>query len=162
MLGIKAKFDHVAHGTRSIRSLLPLYRDLLGGEFVGAGENPRVGFRSVQLAFANGNRVELLEATEGSTFLDSFFRRTGDGGLHHVTFKVDDINVALEAALANGFDPFGVYLEQEFWQEFFLHPKSAGGALVQLAASPFEMTAELRPPMTLDEYLDNPRNYWEG
>ncbi|MGH9298435.1 MAG: VOC family protein, partial [Acidimicrobiales bacterium] len=131
MLGIKATFDHVAHAAHSIRSLLPLYRDLLGGEFIAGGENDRVGFRSVQLQFANGGRVELLEALEGSSFLEGFFKRAGSGGLHHVTFKVADIDDALAAARRHGLEPFGVFTEHEHWQEFFIHPRSANGALVQ-------------------------------
>ena len=92
--GIDATFDHVAHAARSIKSLLPVYRDLLGGQFVGGGENPRVGFRTVQLRYPGG-KVELLEPMEGSSFLDSFFLRVGEGGLHHVTYKVADIERAL-------------------------------------------------------------------
>lgn len=159
--GIRAIFDHVAHGTRSIKSLVPIYRDLLGGEFIGGGESPRVGFRTVQLRFAGGGKVELIEPLEGSNFLDSFFRRVGDGGLHHITYKVEDIEEALDAARRAGLEPFGIHLEDSHWQEFFLHPRTTGGALIQLAHAGFESGgAPPPPPMSLDEFLENPRNYW--
>ncbi|MGO9196639.1 MAG: VOC family protein [Acidimicrobiales bacterium] len=158
--GIHATFDHVAHATRSIKSLVPIYRDLLGGEFIGGGESPRVGFRSVQLRFEGGGKIELLEQMEGSDFLESFFRRVGDGGLHHITYKVPDINEALLAARAAGMAPFGVHLEDAFWQEFFLHPRTTGGALIQLAHATFEIGVEQGPRMSLEEFLENPTNYW--
>lgn len=154
-LGVDASFDHVAHAAASIRSLLPVYRDLLGGSFVGGGDNVRVGFRTVQLRYDGGGRVELLEPLEGSDFLDSFLRRNGDGGLHHVTFKVPDLEAALEAADRLGLRPFGVHLDNAVWKEAFLHPREANGALVQLAESSFDLTEPLPPPpMTLDEFLD--------
>lgn len=160
LASIDAVLDHVAHGARSIKSLLPLYRDLLGGEFIGGGENTRVGFRTVQLRFAGGGKVELLEPLEGSSFLDSFFRRVGEGGLHHITYKVPDIEAALETARRAGMEPFGVHLEDAYWQEFFLHPRQAGGALIQLAHVGYEPPADARPPMTLEQFLEQPTNYW--
>jgi methylmalonyl-CoA/ethylmalonyl-CoA epimerase len=160
--GISATFDHVAHGTRSIKSLVPIYRDLLGGEFIGGGEVPRVGFRTVQLRFEGGGKVELLEPTEGSEFLESFFRRVGDGGLHHITYKVRDINEALEASRLAGLEPFGVHLEDPFWQEFFLHPRTTGGALIQLAHAGSELGVKSGPAMSLEEWLENPTSYWRG
>lgn len=156
MLGIDATFDHVAHGTRSIKSLLPVYRDLLGGRFVGGGDNERVGFRYVQLAYERGGRVELLQPLDGSSFLDSFFRRVGDGGLHHVTFKVRDIARAVDAARGHGFTPFGAYLEDPEWQEVFLHPRDTGGTLVQLAWSSFDPGKPYEPPpVTLEEFIEH-------
>ncbi len=155
-LGVDASFDHVAHGAASIRSLLPVYRDLLGGVFVGGGDNSRVGFRTVQLRFAGGGRVELLEPLAGSRFLDSFLARNGDGGLHHVTFKVADIEAALAAAERIGLTPFGVHLENPVWKEAFLHPRQANGALVQIAQSSFDLTEPLPPPpVSLEEFLDS-------
>jgi methylmalonyl-CoA/ethylmalonyl-CoA epimerase len=44
-------FDHAAHAAPSIRSLLPIYRDVLGGRFFAGGDNVRVGYRAVQLDF---------------------------------------------------------------------------------------------------------------
>lgn len=159
LAGIRATFDHVAHGTRSIKSLVPLYRDLLGGEFVGGGENLRIGFRSAQFAFEGGGKVELIEPTEGSHFLDSFFSRVGDGGLHHITYRVPDIHEALEAARRSGLEPFGVNLDEPHWQEFFLHPKAAGGALIQLAHAGYVTNPERRV-LSVEEFLEDPRDYW--
>lgn len=59
------------------------------------GDNPRVGYRALQLAFPDDRRIELMEPHPGSAFFDRFFRRTGGGGMHHVTFMVDDIHRAL-------------------------------------------------------------------
>jgi methylmalonyl-CoA/ethylmalonyl-CoA epimerase len=131
--GIDAVFDHAAHAARRIRDLLPLYRDLLGGRFVSGGDNPRSGFRIVQLGFRDGSRVELLEPLAGSTFLDGFLASRPLGGLHHLTFKVTDIHAALRRVEELGLTPFAVTLDNPGWRELFVHPRQACGALIQLA-----------------------------
>lgn len=150
--GVAATFDHVAHAAPRILDLLPLYRDLLGGVFHAGGANPRVGYRAVQLVFAGGGKIELLEPIDGSTFLDSFFRRNPAGGLHHVTFRVPDIRAAVPAAEALGFDVIGVYYGDPRWQEAFLHPRSAHGVLLQMVEAEPGFPGP-RPGSTLESVL---------
>lgn len=128
-----AVFDHAAHAAPSIRALLPVYAGLLDGRFLRGGDNRRVGYRAVQLEYADGTRVELMEPLAGSTFFDSFFARSPRGGLHHMTFKVGDIGLAIERIRELGYTPTGVFLDDPAWQEVFLHPREAAGVLIQLA-----------------------------
>jgi methylmalonyl-CoA/ethylmalonyl-CoA epimerase len=157
--GLDATFDHVAHATRSIKGSLPIFRDLLGGRFLGGGENPLTGFRSIQLVYGGGGRVELIEELEGSGFLGSFFRKHPDGGLHHLTYKVPDMAMTLERVQAAGIEPFGVFLDNPHWQEMFLHPKVTGGTLIQLAHSEFEWGDDSLPSTTVEEFLEDPRSF---
>ena len=136
---------------RRIRDLLPIYRDLLGGTFANGGDNTRVGYRALQLRYANGHRMELMEPLEGSHFFDTFFERSNLGGLHHVTFKVDDIKPVIEAMRAMGCSPTGLFLEDASWLEVFLHPREAFGTLIQLAQS--DGTYEGEADMTLEGVL---------
>ncbi len=130
---IDAVFDHAAHGARRIRDLLPLYRDLLGGSFVAGGDNPRAGYRALQLGYRDGTRVELIEPLAGSTFLDGFLAGRPRGGLHHLTFKVGDIHAALRRVEELGLTPTSVFLDNPDWREFFVHPREGHGALIQIA-----------------------------
>lgn len=131
--GPAAIFDHAAMAARRIRDLLPLYRDLLGGTFHLGGDNPRVGYRAVQLRYRDGGKVELMEPLAGSTFFDSFFRRHPQGGLHHVTFKVPSMAVALAELRDRGFTVHAESDSDPSWHEVFLHPRDAAGTLVQIA-----------------------------
>lgn len=147
---VGARFDHAAVAAPRLRDLLPLYRDLLGGVIQNGGDNPRVGYRALQLGYADGSRLELMEPLAGSTFFDRFFAR--GGGLHHVTFKVDDIHAAIDGLAAVGFTPTSVYLDDELWQEVFVHPREASGVLVQLV----EAAPGYPPPpvdLTVDQVL---------
>lgn len=155
---LAASYDHVAVAAPRIRDLLPLYAGLLGGTFHAGGDNPRVGYRALQLALANGARIELLEPLAGSTFLDRFFQRTGGGGMHHITCKIPDIRIAIAAAQDAGYTPAGVFLGNLGWQEVFLHPKETGGVLIQL------VQASDRPPAagTIDDVLAGRGNFGNG
>jgi methylmalonyl-CoA/ethylmalonyl-CoA epimerase len=124
-----ATFDHVAIAGRRIRDMLPLWRDTLGGKFVVGADNPEIGWRAVRLELAGIWCLELIEPLGGSTFLDSFLRRRPEGGMHHVTFLVDDVQAAFERFAARGYEPFGA--DQE-WFQMFVHPRRSGGVLLQL------------------------------
>ena len=127
-----AVFDHAAIAARRLRDLLPLYQDILGGEFLAGDDNQRVGYRALQLRYPDGTRIELMEPLAGSTFFDKFFAGRGEG-LHHITFKVPDIHAALAILERHEVPTMGVYLDDPNWQEVFIHPKVANGVLVQLA-----------------------------
>jgi catechol 2,3-dioxygenase-like lactoylglutathione lyase family enzyme len=83
-------------------------------------------------------RIELLEPfnVEVNDFLKRFIAANGEGP-HHLTFKTDDIRRELDRARDAGYTPVGVNLEVPFWQEAFIHPKEAGGTVVQIAQSEF-------------------------
>ena len=135
----------MAVAVRSIRDALRLYRDALGGDVLMGGDQD--GWRWLQLRFPGGGKVELLEPlAEG--FLSRFLERRGEG-LHHVTFKTDDIEGAIEHVRDQGYELVDVNLDGAAWKEAFLRPSGAHGTLVQLAWSsqPDEVASErLRPP----------------
>jgi methylmalonyl-CoA/ethylmalonyl-CoA epimerase len=129
-----AVFDHTAVAAPRIRDLLPIYHDLLGGTFRGGGDNRLGGFRAMQLTYPGGSKIELMEPLAGSTFFDSFFELTrGRGGVHHLNFHVDDIDLAVSLLTERGYRLHGLNLGDPRWREVFLHPKEAHGVLIQLA-----------------------------
>ncbi|MFV0463061.1 MAG: VOC family protein [Nostocoides sp.] len=129
---VHAKFDHAAIAVPRIRDALPLYVDLLGGQFARGGDNPRVGYRGIQLSYGD-HLVEILEPHPNSTFLDSFLSKNPLGGLHHLTFKVDSLETAIASIEKAGYTVHGAFTDDTEWQEVFIHPKRALGTLVQIA-----------------------------
>jgi hypothetical protein len=61
LVSIGAVYDHVAHAVPSIRKVLPLYRDLLGGVVYSGGINSWGGHVAVHIQFPGGAKIELLE-----------------------------------------------------------------------------------------------------
>jgi methylmalonyl-CoA/ethylmalonyl-CoA epimerase len=144
--------DHVAVAVRSIKDALPLFRDALGGEYLMGGDGGET-WRWLQLRYPGGGKVELLEPL-GEGFLSRFLERRGEG-LHHVTFKTDDIRGAIEQVERQGYELVDVDLESPHWKEAFLRPSGAHGTLIQIAQSalPDEQAKEHLHPSNLDELL---------
>jgi methylmalonyl-CoA epimerase len=95
------KLDHTAIAVQRIRDALPLYRDLLGGELFTAMDQPRQGFRWAQLLYPGGSKIELLEPISPDGFVARFLAKYGEG-VHHLTFKVRDIEALVAQARARG------------------------------------------------------------
>ncbi len=133
LTSLGARYDHVGLAVPSIAAVLPLYQDLLGGRPVSGGISPWAGHLAIQLQFAGGSRIELLEPTSvASASIGRFLRDHPRGGLHHVTFKVDDILAALDKLEAAAFTVFSTRLDRPEWKETFIHPRDAHGALIQI------------------------------
>lgn len=125
------RYDHVALAVSDLAEVLPLV-DFLGGRFLQGGDNVRNRFRWVQFTLPGDAKLELLQPLEGNRFLARFLDSRGPG-LHHMTFKVRDLAAAARRATELGFETTG-YHEDPEWSEVFLHPRTTGGALIQLAA----------------------------
>jgi methylmalonyl-CoA/ethylmalonyl-CoA epimerase len=145
------EFDHTAVAVHSIKDALTLYRDGLGGEYLMGGDQDT--WRWLQLRFPGGGKVELLEPI-GEGFLSKFLASRGEG-LHHVTFKTDDIEAAIEHLRERGFELVDVSISDPNWKEAFLRPSTAHGTLVQIAQSsaPDDVVSERLRPGNLEELL---------
>lgn len=124
------ELDHVAVAVRSIKAAVPLYRDALGGEYLMGGDVDG-SWRWVQFRYPGGGKVELLEPLDEG-FLSRFLDRYGEG-LHHMTFKTDDIHAAIAQVEGQGYELVDVSLDDPHWKEAFLRPSKAHGTLIQLA-----------------------------
>ncbi len=145
------RLDHIAVAVRSIKAALPLFRDALGGEYLMGSDQD--GWRWLQLRYPGGGKLELLEPlAEG--FLSRFLDRQGEG-LHHITFKTDDIAAAIADLERRGYELVDVDLEPVEWKEAFLRPSTAHGTLIQVAQSayPDEVVRHHLRPSNLDELL---------
>jgi methylmalonyl-CoA/ethylmalonyl-CoA epimerase len=136
-------FDHIALATEHWRDAWPRLAGDLGGRWVSGGEGP--GYSPMQLRFANGRKIELLEPhdVERNDFLRRFLDRHGTGP-HHLTFKVPDIDTMLGALDASGFPPINVDLSDPLWKEGFVHPHHVG-VVVQVAQAQQEWDAPAPP-----------------
>jgi methylmalonyl-CoA/ethylmalonyl-CoA epimerase len=125
--------DHIAFGVRSIAATCIAIAERLGGVPYQSG--PGVGFRGAQWTLPGDGRVEAIEPDGG---FDGFLHRflaTRPPRLHHVTFKVTDIDASAAAVAAAGLSVVGFNAALASWKEMFLHPKEAQGIVVQLAES---------------------------
>ncbi len=145
------RLDHVAVAVNQIKPALRLFRDGLGGEYLMGGDVD--SWRWLQLRYPGGGKIELLEPL-GDGFLTRFLSSRGEG-LHHITFKTDDIHAAVAELRAKGFQLVDVNLDNPHWKEAFLRPSKSHGTLIQVAQSsaPDEVVKDRLRPTNLDELL---------
>ena len=127
--------DHIGIAVPNLEAALPLWRDALGLEFVGIEVVPHDQVRVAILKSPGegGARVELLEPTSPDSPVAKFLARRGPG-IHHLALRVDDL-VARMAKMSAAGKPALVPAPRrgaEGSSVTFLHPKSAGGVLVEL------------------------------
>ena len=125
------RFDDISLAVKSVERALPLI-NLLGATFINGADHVRNNFRWVQFQLKDGSRLELIAPLSPSSFLQKFLDKRGEG-LHHVTYKVTDVEAAATRATSLGYRTSGLHLHPT-WSEVFLHPSEAHGVVIQLAA----------------------------
>ncbi len=122
------EFDHVAIAVRSFDELVPLL-ERLGG--VEATPPRRVESQGVEVCFVGS--VELIRPLAGGNGVSRFIERRGPG-LHHVAYRVHDVGKSMNGMKAEGyvFTSDAPMKGAGGHRIAFLHPRSAGGVLVEL------------------------------
>lgn len=132
------ELDHVGIAVESLDEALELYSGILGMELAGT---ELVEEQKVKTAFlplgagghGSGTELELLESTDPDGPIGKFLAGKGPG-VHHLAFRVRDLDAALEELKAEGmrlidekprYGAGGARIA-------FLHPKSTKGVLVEL------------------------------
>ncbi|HKC06319.1 MAG TPA: VOC family protein [Methylomirabilota bacterium] len=131
------RLDHIAIALPRIADAPSVLVAVLGG--VPERMRPAGAFRWASWTFAGGGRIEILEPTGADGFLHRFLAAHGPG-VHHVTFKVPDLDAICRRAERHGYGIVGREESDPTWREAFLHPKQALGIVVQLTE------AEAAPP----------------
>ncbi len=126
------KIDHLGIAVNSLESAIPLYAAVLGENPTGREEVPSEGVRVAFFGRGDG-RVELLEPTGDDSPIAAFLDRRGPG-LHHVCLSVADLEETVLRAEEAGaiLVPPGIRSGAEGRRVAFLHPRTAGGVLIEL------------------------------
>lgn len=128
---------HLGHAVTDIEAAVRFYEENLGAVAGELEEVPHQGVRVVMLHLGD-SRMELLQPTRPDSPVGKFLARKGEG-LHHVAFRVTDIEKALaeleskDVELIDAEPRTGAGGTRT---AFVLHPKEALGVLVELVEDP--------------------------
>jgi len=126
------KIDHLGIAVRSIEAAAELYTKVLGlpcaGEELVTDQKVRTAFFPI-----GDTEVELLESTAPDGAIAKFIEKRGEG-LHHIAFKVEDIDSALKELKENGIQLIDHAPRTGAGKKrmAFLHPKNTWGVLLEL------------------------------
>jgi len=124
--------DHIGIVVRDLDAQVALYQDRLGLPYQGTETVPD---GTVKVAFfdAGESKIELITPLDNPG-VEKFLEKRGEG-IHHICYRTDDIEAELERLRADG-----ARLIDERPRDgahgmrvAFVHPKSMGGVLIELA-----------------------------
>jgi methylmalonyl-CoA/ethylmalonyl-CoA epimerase len=130
------RLDHIAVLVEDLDQALSFWRDQLG---LPLDHVEIIDSMEVKIAFLplGESEIELVQPTTADSGLAKFLEKRGPG-LHHICIEVENINTMLGKLKENGvrlIDGEPVTMD-DGRKLAFLHPKSAGGVLVELYELP--------------------------
>jgi len=136
--------DHIGIAVESIDTGLAFYR-ALGIEVEGVEEVVDQGVRVAFLPVGEP-RIELLEPLSDDSPIARYLDRRGPG-LHHICLRVSNIRTAMAQLSDEGYQ----LLSEEPMRGAhdclvcFVHPKSAGGVLIELSQPALDSDGRAKP-----------------
>ena len=124
--------DHVGVAVEDIDSALATYRDALGMPLVHRELIAEQGVDAALLDIGDGH-IELLKPLGPETPVGKFMARRGPG-LHHVAYRVADVEQTLSALAAAGMRLIDEQPRTGIrgTRVAFIHPASTGGVLTEI------------------------------
>ena len=125
--------DHVGIAVPDLDEALAFYRDRFGFEVIHEEVNQGQGVREAMIAVGTGASLQLLAPLGDDSAIARFLDKSGPG-LQQLAYRVTDIEAAMTAVRSQGMrvlydEPRRGTADSRI---NFIHPKDAGGVLVEL------------------------------
>ena len=126
--------DHVGVAVRDLDEAIAFYRDTFGMELAHEEENEEQGVREAMMAVGgSGSHVQLLAPLSPESTIAKFLDRNGPG-VQQVAYRVEDVEAVCRTLRERG---VRLLYDQprrgtSNSRVNFVHPKDAGGVLVEL------------------------------
>jgi methylmalonyl-CoA/ethylmalonyl-CoA epimerase len=129
--------DHVGLAVPDLDAAIEFHTVVLGGAVTHRERNEEQGVEEAMVAYGDGAQIQLLAPLTPQSTIAKFLERNGPG-LQQLAYRVPDVRIASERARAAGIRT--LYEEPRRGTAGssinFLHPKDAGGVLVELVELP--------------------------
>jgi len=128
----KPKLDHIGIAVADIDKAIEIYQKL-GFKTEAVEDVPGFGVKVAFLPMESAN-VELVQPVKNDSAMAKYLEKKGEG-IHHLCFEVQDIRAELKRLEAAGVQLVDRVPRQGAHGTLvaFLHPKSTGGVLIELA-----------------------------
>lgn len=135
------RLDHIAIAVSDLDAAIARFADDLGIPLSGREDVPT---EKTSTAFfpIEGTRIELVYPMNNEGPIQGFLEKRG-AGLHHVCFATDDLDGDIARLRAKGYQFLSDAPKPgaHGTRVIFIHPKSCGGVLMELAEHPGEHAA---------------------
>ena len=125
--------EHIGIAVKDLDTNAPFWKHVLKISHKGTETVAQEGV-TTDIYDTGSGKVELLKSTVSGSVIEKFLEKRGEG-IHHVCFEVDDIYKAIIELKELNIDVISdrPTVGAEGYKVIFIHPKSTGGVLVELA-----------------------------
>jgi len=125
--------DHVGIAVPDLEAAITFHTGVLGGALVHRERNDEQGVEEAMISFDDGAQVQLLAPLSAESTIAKFLDRNGPG-LQQVAYRVEDVEAVCRTLRERG---VRLLYDQprrgtSNSRVNFVHPKDAGGVLVEL------------------------------
>ena len=125
------KLDHVGIVVNNLDESIPVYEHILGVKPASVQDVPTQNVRAAFFRVGNEVEVELIEPLGTDSGVARFLDKRGPG-VHHICFKVDNVDDELQTMAKMGIEPIDRVGRNDITGRIgFLHPKSTKGVLIE-------------------------------
>jgi methylmalonyl-CoA epimerase len=130
--GLLTEIDHIAIAVNDLDAAIEWYRDVFGATVAHRETVEAEGVEEALVKVAE-SYIQLTRATRPDSAVGKFLEKRGEG-VHHIGYRVDDIEAALKALTDQGGQVVGEAPRpgSRGTTVAFVHPKSAFGTLIEL------------------------------
>ncbi len=125
--------EHIGIAVKDLDTNAPFWKHVLKISHKGTETVAQEGV-TTDIYDTGSGKVELLKSTVSGSVIEKFLENRGEG-IHHVCFEVDNVNKAILELKELNIDVISdrPTVGAEGYKVVFIHPKSTGGVLVELA-----------------------------
>ncbi|MBM7571217.1 VOC family protein [Aquibacillus albus] len=139
--------DHIGVAVRDIKQSIIFYEKVLGGKLIDHYRSEASGVESeIAIIEINGTRTELLAPTNNSTSPIARFLKQKGKGVHHIAYRVADLNTAITELQNKGIRVLEESLRtnKHGRRLIYLNPADTEGTIIEYCDYPGESTDNTR------------------
>ncbi|SFA85913.1 MULTISPECIES: VOC family protein [unclassified Bacillus (in: firmicutes)] len=131
--------DHIGIAVRDIESSIRFYESVMNGKLIDRYVSEAKGVESeVAIIDINGERTELLAPTNNTTSPIARFLKQKGKGVHHVAYRVDDLEAAIAELHEQGIRTLEdtLRINKHGRRLIYLNPADTEGTIIEFCDYP--------------------------
>jgi len=136
---MKKTIDHIGVAVRNIEDTIRFYENVLGAKLIDLYRSDAKGVESeIAIMEVDGARTELLAPTNNDTSPIARFIKQKGKGVHHIAYRVDDLDAALEELKHQGIRTLedSLRINKHGRRLIYLNPADTEGTIIEYCDYP--------------------------
>ncbi|MGM0751597.1 MAG: methylmalonyl-CoA epimerase [Bacillota bacterium] len=136
---MKKTIDHIGVAVRNMDDTIHFYENVLGAKLIDRYRSDAKGVESeIAIMEVDGARTELLAPTNNDTSPIARFIKQKGKGVHHIAYRVDDLDIALEELKQKGIRTLddSLRINKHGRRLIYLNPADTEGTIIEYCDYP--------------------------